>query len=79
MSLYRCYIYKFIGVGPQKYTSPPTEIHLSKEVVRLTECEGWRIVHVIPYPSTEPTRALLLVLERPVEPADPADRKANHE
>jgi hypothetical protein len=41
-------------------------------LVRMTQKEGWRLAHMIPYPNGEgaTTRSVLAVLEQPIEPAD---------
>jgi hypothetical protein len=37
---------------------------------RMTQTEGWRLAHLIRYPSMEVSRSMLAVLERPIEPAE---------
>ncbi len=37
---------------------------------RMTQTEGWRLSHLIRYPSLQVTRAMLAVLERQIEPAE---------
>ncbi len=37
---------------------------------RLTESEGWRLAHLLPYPSRDQTRAMLAILEKPVDIPD---------
>jgi hypothetical protein len=36
---------------------------------RMTEEEGWRLVHAMPYPNGQPNRAILAILEKAVEPS----------
>jgi hypothetical protein len=35
---------------------------------RMTKTEGWRLAHMMRYPSRDVTHAMLAVLERPIEP-----------
>lgn len=37
---------------------------------RMTQTEGWRLAHLIRYPSLGVSRSMLAVLERPIEPAE---------
>jgi hypothetical protein len=34
---------------------------------RMTQTEGWRLSHLLPYPNRDQTRAMLAVLEKPIE------------
>jgi predicted nucleotidyltransferase component of viral defense system len=67
------YKYLFIVLEALNHIPNILETPISNEqgrldnLARLTEKEGWRIVHLLPYPSRDQTRVMLAVLEKAVD------------
>jgi nitrogen fixation protein len=66
------YKYMFVTLEALDHIPTPIETPVAggmglEGFTRLTEQEGWRLAHLLPYPSRDSTRAMLAVLEKEVE------------
>ena len=71
------YRYRFIILSaldriPNMLESPLMADEGYRSLQRMTEQEGWRLAHLLAYPSRDQTRAMLAVLEQPTEVAQGA-------
>lgn len=64
------YRYHFLVLSALDHVPNPMEAAVVggpgyETFTRMTESEGWRAIQFMPYPSREPNRAVLIVLEKP--------------